>query len=235
MQLLAAHPEGVRRCAHELPGAHRVFPGTLMIEPAQYKGEAQMRAWFEHALAYNATMKAKEPSAKPQKKRAAAAAAVAAGGSEGAASGAAAAEASETATSAPSAPCAPQLVLQHTAPAPPKPRPASTSGGAFAKCVLHVVRAIPCGRVATYGQVAALAGAPRNARQVGHLLKEGLCAGGMPWWRVLGASGKSSLPADAGGDVQRATLEREGVAFRETGAVEPQMFWERAEPFYSST
>ena len=89
--------------------------------------------------------------------------------------------------------------------------------------------------MASYGQVAALAGAPRNARQVGHLLKEGLAAGGMPWWRVLGASGKSSLPADAGGATQRANLESEGVVFRETGAVDPQMMWARTEPFYVPT
>ena len=99
--------------------------------------------------------------------------------------------------------------------------------------MLHVVKQIPRGRVAAYGQVAALAGAPRNARQVGPLLKEGLCAGGMPWWRVLGASGKSSLPSNAGGDTQRANLEREGVVFRATGAVDPNMWWARVEPFYA--
>ena len=65
------------------------------------------------------------------------------------------------------------------------------------------------------------------------MLKEGLCAGGMPWWRVLGASGKSSLPTNGGGDTQRAKLEAEGVVFRETGAVEPQMMWPRTAPFYT--
>ena len=226
--LLAAHPEGVRRCGSELPGAHRVFPGTLMVEPAQYMGDAQMRAWFERALAYNATMRAKEPSAKPRKKMAAAGPSSEAGGSAAKEEDAPAEAAAEGSTAA--EPAAPPAAAP---PAPPRPRPASTSGGAFARCVLHVVKQIPSGRVASYGQVAALAGAPRNARQVGHLLKEGLCAGGMPWWRVLGASGRSSLPADAGGSTQRIELEREGVVFRPTGAVDPQMWWARTEPFYS--
>lgn len=221
--LLAAHPEGVRRCGQE-----RVFPGTLMVEPAQYKGEAQMRAWFEHALAYNGTMQAKEPSAKPRKR---------AGAAAGAMAGPAAVpgSASRPGDAAAQAAAAEEPTDGGAPPAPPQRRPASTSGGAFARCVLRVVRAIPRGRVASYGQVAALAGAPRNARQVGHLLKEGLAAGGMPWWRVLGASGKSSLPADAGGATQRANLESEGVVFRETGAVDPQMMWARTEPFYVPT
>ena len=58
--------------------------------------------------------------------------------------------------------------------------------------MLTVVQNIPRGRVAAYSQVAALAGAPRNARQVGRILGEGLCYGGAPWHRVLGASGKGA-------------------------------------------
>ena len=64
------------------------------------------------------------------------------------------------------------------------------------------------------------------------MLKEGLCAGGMPWHRVLGSSGKISLPPAAGGDEQRRKLEGEGVSFRESGAVAPGTFWDRVTPFY---
>ena len=117
-------------------------------------------------------------------------------------------------------------------PSPPRARPASTSGGQFALCVRAVISHIPPGKVAAYGQVAALAGAPRNARQVGRMLGEGLCYGGAPWHRVLGASGKISLPAAAGGDTQRRLLRKEGVAFREGGAVAPGTFWERVAPFF---
>jgi methylated-DNA-protein-cysteine methyltransferase-like protein len=221
-RLLASHPVGVRRCASEKPGATSVFPGTLLVEPAQYRGDVQLRKWFEHACAYNSTMQAKEPSAKPRKNNMGATAAVQRSTS------------ARPAVESVGTPVVPAAALPETAPpAAPRPRPASTSGGAFARCVLHVVQAIPRGRVASYGQVAALAGAPRNARQVGHLLKEGLCAGGLPWWRVIGASGKSSLPVSAGGDTQRTRLEGEGVVFRASGAVDPEMWWARAEPFYA--
>ena len=230
-RLLASHPVGVRRCASEKPGASSVFPGTLLVEPAQYRGDVQLRRWFEHACAYNSTMQAKEPSAKPRKNEGATAAAQRAHSSW--ASGQATTKARPAVESV-GTPVVPAAALSETSPpAAPRPRPASTSGGAFARCVLHVVACIPRGRVASYGQVAALAGAPRNARQVGHLLKEGLCAGGLPWWRVIGASGKSSLPVSAGGDTQRTRLEDEGVVFRASGAVDPEMWWARAEPFYA--
>ena len=64
------------------------------------------------------------------------------------------------------------------------------------------------------------------------MLKEGLCAGGAPWHRVLGSSGKISLPANGGGSKQRELLAAEGVRFRPSGAVEPDTFWERTAPFY---
>lgn len=227
--LLSAHPEGVRRCGSE----HRGFPGTLMVEPEQFRGDAQLRVWFEHAMRHNATMQAKEPSAKPRKQKAAKAAAEKAAATEKPVEKADATAAERVDASAAEKADAVSAAEEGAPPPPPRPLPASTSGGAFARCVLHVVQSIPSGRVASYGQVAALVGRPRNSRQVGHLLKEGLCAGGMPWWRVLGASGKSSLPADAGGDTQRANLEAEGVLFRATGAVDPEMWWTRADPFFA--
>ncbi len=57
----------------------------------------------------------------------------------------------------------------------------------FANRVLDIIRHVPLGRVATYGQVAALAGYPRRARHVGHALRN--CPGDVPWHRVLGAGG----------------------------------------------
>ena len=84
--------------------------------------------------------------------------------------------------------------------------------------IYAVVRRIPRGRVATYGQVARLAGVANGARQVGyalHALREGTT---VPWFRVLNARGASSLRN--GGDVtQRLLLEREGVRFDAGGRV----------------
>ena len=77
-----------------------------------------------------------------------------------------------------------------------------------------VVAAIPKGSVATYGQVADLAGMPRHARLVGRTLSELPRDTKLPWHRVINASLRISLRADSDGhNVQRRRLEAEGVEF----------------------
>ena len=77
-----------------------------------------------------------------------------------------------------------------------------------------VVRRIPRGRVASYGQVAALAGLPGRARQVGYALRALSSETRLPWHRVVDARGALSPRADPDGvRYQRYLLEREGVAF----------------------
>ncbi len=81
--------------------------------------------------------------------------------------------------------------------------------------IYAIVRRVPRGRVATYGQVAALAGLPGAARLVGyalHALRSGTL---LPWHRVVNAQGRLSLGRGvAGGDLeQRRRLEAEGVEF----------------------
>jgi methylated-DNA-protein-cysteine methyltransferase-like protein len=75
--------------------------------------------------------------------------------------------------------------------------------------VLAVVRKIPKGKVATYGEVAAAAGYPGAARQVVWALRSGGKA--VPWHRVLGAKGRILLPGQNGLE-QRLRLRTEGVA-----------------------
>jgi methylated-DNA-protein-cysteine methyltransferase related protein len=84
----------------------------------------------------------------------------------------------------------------------------------------RIVRRIPRGRVATYGQVALLAGQPRSARLVGYALAALRGSSQrVPWQRVLGKRGGPwagiSLRDPMGAAAQRALLEREGVAFDE--------------------
>lgn len=75
------------------------------------------------------------------------------------------------------------------------------------------VRRIPAGRVATYGQIARLAGLPHGARQVGYALAA-LRDPGVPWHRVVNARGGVSPRAEPGYEqVQRGLLEAEGVTF----------------------
>ena len=107
-------------------------------------------------------------------------------------------------------------------------------GDTFAARVFDVIEHIPPSKVAAYGQVAALAGMPRNARQVGHLLADGLTRGTTaPWWRVINSAGKISLPRDGAGGLQRQRLESEGVTFKESGTVPQSCFWNRSQPFFS--
>ncbi len=84
----------------------------------------------------------------------------------------------------------------------------------FFSRVYEVVRQIPPGFVATYGQVARLAGAPRNARLVGFALHANPEPGVIPCHRVVFADGRVSEGFAFGGpDVQRRLLEAEGVRF----------------------
>jgi len=80
--------------------------------------------------------------------------------------------------------------------------------------IYAVVRRIPRGRVATYGQVAELAGLGGHARQVGYALHALTAERRVPWHRVVNARGQISARAEPGGDlIQRQLLEREGVIF----------------------
>jgi methylated-DNA-protein-cysteine methyltransferase-like protein len=79
--------------------------------------------------------------------------------------------------------------------------------------IVEIVRAIPRGRVASYGQVAAMAGLPNGARQVARLLHAASRTRRLPWHRVINAAGGVSLAPGAGGDLQRVLLAREGVTF----------------------
>lgn len=74
----------------------------------------------------------------------------------------------------------------------------------------QAIRAIPRGKVSTYGAVARAAGFPGAARQVAATLRRGF---GLPWQRVLGAGGEIKLTGDSAIE-QRLRLEAEGVRFR---------------------
>ena len=81
--------------------------------------------------------------------------------------------------------------------------------------IYRVVAKIPRGRVATYGQVAQLAGFESHARLVGYALHALPDGASLPWHRVVNAKGMvSRRRSGSGHDVlQRRMLEREGVAF----------------------
>ena len=87
--------------------------------------------------------------------------------------------------------------------------------------VCQLVRLIPAGSVATYGQMAAYSGSPRAARQVGAVLAGLPQDTPVPWQRVINAAGAISPRAKAGAvEIQRMLLEEEGVSFRSDGTVD---------------
>ena len=95
----------------------------------------------------------------------------------------------------------------------------------FFEQVYQVVRRIPPGKVATYGQVARILGKPRGARTVGwalHSMPEG---SNVPWQRVINARGIITLDAHGpGGAIQRALLEVEGIVFDERGRIDLEVY-----------
>ena len=97
--------------------------------------------------------------------------------------------------------------------------------------VYAVVRRVPRGRVATYGQVARLARITNGARQAGYALHALPPHTAVPWHRVLNASGRISLGDVAGSVTQRLLLEREGIRFDAAGRVDLERYqWKARAP-----
>lgn len=105
-------------------------------------------------------------------------------------------------------------------------RARSTSRSGLRPAFRAVIRRIPAGRVATYGQIAELAGFPGQARQVGYALFALPERSPVPWHRVVNARGRLSLGAVVPeGDIeQRIRLEIEGVEFDADGRIDLNRF-----------
>jgi len=84
--------------------------------------------------------------------------------------------------------------------------------------IYMVVNQIPSGKVATYGQIAAIVG-NCTARMVGYALAALPAGNDVPWQRVINAQGKVSLRADGGGSRQQDFLEAEEVHFNTNSRV----------------
>lgn len=87
--------------------------------------------------------------------------------------------------------------------------------------IYSLVRQIPPGQVATYGQIADLANMPGQARLVGYALFRIAPDSDIPWHRVINAKGEiSESPVRYGSDqIQRSLLEAEGVQFNSQGKI----------------
>ncbi len=91
--------------------------------------------------------------------------------------------------------------------------------------IYEVVKSIPKGKVATYGQVALLAGNPRWARVVGYALHVNPYPGIIPCHRVVNREGRVAPGFAFGGeDVQRQLLESEGIVFEPDGRIDLEKY-----------
>jgi methylated-DNA-protein-cysteine methyltransferase-like protein len=99
----------------------------------------------------------------------------------------------------------------------------------FTERVCEVIAAIPEGKVATYGQIAVMAGNQRSARQVVRILHTLSRSRNLPWHRVVNVKGRISLPVGAGFELQRELLENEGIVFDGRGVIDFAVFRWRGE------
>ena len=97
----------------------------------------------------------------------------------------------------------------------------------FTSAAIELIRAIPEGKVCTYGKIAEYAGSPRGARQVVRILHSCGENERLPWHRVVNREGRIALRPMEGYEKQRALLEHEGVEFDERGIIDLNRFlWE---------
>ncbi len=90
----------------------------------------------------------------------------------------------------------------------------------FTRSVIETIRSIPEGKIMSYGQVAAVAGSPRGARQVVRILHSMSRKYGLPWHRVVNIRGEIALDEHGGGGEQQERLEAEGVEFGIGGRID---------------
>lgn len=102
----------------------------------------------------------------------------------------------------------------------------------FTQKVIQIIKKIPKGRVATYGQIAKLAGNAGGARGVVWILHSSSDAHALPWHRVVNAQGLIAIPSDRKNHrEQKRRLQAEGVSFTDTSHVDLTKFlWKTKEP-----
>ena len=90
----------------------------------------------------------------------------------------------------------------------------------FTEKVITIIKNIPEGKVMTYGQIAALAGSPRAARQVVRILHSMSKMHRLPWHRVINSKGQIALKDDASLNEQKLNLDIEGIVVSINGTLD---------------
>jgi methylated-DNA-protein-cysteine methyltransferase related protein len=94
----------------------------------------------------------------------------------------------------------------------------------FTQRALKIIAGIPAGHVMTYGQIAALAGSPRAARQIVRILHSMSKKHKLPWHRVINAQGKIGLQDLDSFTLQKMALESEGIVVSAAGEIELERY-----------
>ncbi len=93
----------------------------------------------------------------------------------------------------------------------------------FSKTAIQIIQTIPAGKVATYGQIARLAGFPRNARRVSRLIHTCSNKYNLPWHRIVNIQGKISLTGEKY-ILQYEMLKQEGIEFSAKDRIDLERF-----------
>jgi methylated-DNA-protein-cysteine methyltransferase-like protein len=94
----------------------------------------------------------------------------------------------------------------------------------FTEQVVQIIKGIPEGYVMTYGQIAAVAGSPRGARQVVRILHAMSAKYDLPWHRVVNAKGEIAIQQEEARYMQRLYLENEGIEVDRKNIVDLKIF-----------
>ena len=97
-------------------------------------------------------------------------------------------------------------------------------GETFYENVIEIIKNIPPGKVATYGEIADYAGNRRAARQVSYILNSSWKKHNLPWHRVINSKGGISLRRGYGYDLQKKLLKKEGIKFDKDDRIDLKKF-----------
>jgi methylated-DNA-protein-cysteine methyltransferase related protein len=89
---------------------------------------------------------------------------------------------------------------------------------------INVLQRVPFGKVASYAQIAGLAGYPRGARQVSRILHSSSDKYSLPWHRIVKANGAIALPPQSGGNLQASMLRAEGIDVSEQHKIDLEIY-----------
>jgi methylated-DNA-protein-cysteine methyltransferase-like protein len=99
-------------------------------------------------------------------------------------------------------------------------REQESEGPSLSQRIKGIIRKIPRGKVATYGQIAAMAGNPLAARQVVRILHSSSRKEKLPWHRIINSKGRISLQPGFGYEEQKSKLIKEGIKFDKSDRID---------------